>query len=368
MNNPHATVLTINLQHLTHNFNYLKSKIDSDTKFMAVVKATAYGSDAITIAKHLETLGADYFAVAYAAEGVALREAGIQTPILVLHPQPLNFKTLIAYKLEPNLYSFRVLKDFIAVAEQNDLKEYRVHLKFNTGLNRLGFDPADISLIFELINKTTSVKIASLFSHLAASEDHNERTFTLQQIATFKELSHNFISLLGYTPILHQSNTSGILNYPEAHFSMVRTGIGLYGYGNDPLFDTKLKPIASLTSSISQIHTLQSGESLGYNRAFIAQQTTKTATIPIGHADGINRIYGNQKGFVYINGQKAPILGNVCMDMIMVDITNIICQEGDTVTIFDAKTTAASVAENAGTISYELLTSISSRIQRKIIT
>lgn len=363
--NSHATVLTINLQHLTHNFTVLKGKLRKGVKLLAVVKASAYGNDSVAIAKHLETLDVDYFAVAYANEGILLREAGIKTPILVLHPQPLNFDSLIAYNLEPNLYSFQVLRSFLEISAKYTTTAYPIHFKFNTGLNRLGFEPSDIEEIISLIKSNSSVKVASLFSHLAASEDPNETAFTLNQIEVFKKISSLFINSLGYTPLLHQSNTSGILNYPEAHFSMVRTGIGLYGYGNDSKYNSLLKPIATLTSRISQIHTLEKGGSLGYNRAFIASKTTRTATIPIGHADGINRIYGHQRGFVFINNQKAFILGNVCMDMIMVDITSIPCTEGDEVIIFDDTHTAATVAENSGTISYELITSISKRVTRR---
>ncbi|WP_298547201.1 alanine racemase [uncultured Aquimarina sp.] len=367
MSSVKETVLEINLAHLTHNYNYLRSKLKPEVKLLAVVKAAGYGSDALVMAKHLEKIGADYFAVAYVSEGIALREAGIKTLILVLHPQPINFLALIHYKLEPSLYSPRVLREFIAIAETEKQKEYPVHIKFNTGLNRIGFWENDVEYIIDHLNKTNTVKIQSLFSHLAASEDHNEKEFTLNQIDSFKKTASEMISKLGYTPMLHQSNTSGVLNYPEAHFDMVRTGIGLYGYGNDTIYDTELKPVASLKSIISQIHMLEPGETLGYNRAFKADNFTKTATIPIGHADGIGRQYGNKKGFVTILGKKAFIIGNVCMDMIMIDITDIDCKEGDEVIIFDNTSSAAIIAEDAGTISYELLTAISPRVKRIII-
>jgi len=225
------TVLEINLEHLTYNFNYLKSKVAAHVKMLAVVKASGYGSDAVVIAKHLEKIGADYFAVAYASEGVLLREAGIQLPILVLHPQPVNFQKLIENKLEPSLYSTRTLRAFIETAIEQDQKEYPIHIKFNTGLNRIGFGSSDIVDILEKLNTTKSVKVVSMLSHLAASEDHDEIKFTRKQIDSFKKIANQVAEDLGYTPILHQSNTSGILNYPKAHFDMVRTGIGLYGYG-----------------------------------------------------------------------------------------------------------------------------------------
>ncbi|WP_103069215.1 alanine racemase [Aquimarina sediminis] len=361
------TVLQINLAHLTHNFNYLKSKVNPGVKILAVVKASGYGSDASIIAKHLEKAGADYFAVAYVSEGITLRKSGVKTPILVLHPQPVNFKKLIEYQLQPSLYSSRVLSAFIETAAEQNQKDYPVHIKFNSGLNRIGFSKNDVEHILDTLHKTKAIKVAALLSHLAASEDATEKEFTIKQINSFKEMTTQMIDKLGYTPILHQSNTSGILNYPEAHFDMVRAGIGLYGYGNDAKYDSELKPVAGLKSVISQIHELEPGESLGYNRAFIASEFTKTATIPIGHADGISRQYGNKKGFVTIQNKRAYIIGNVCMDMIMVDVTDIDCKEGDEVVIFDSNSSAAQVAEISGTISYELLTAISPRVKRVVI-
>ncbi|WP_010522747.1 alanine racemase [Aquimarina agarivorans] len=360
-----GTVLTINLNNLTHNYEYLRSKINAKVKLLAVVKAVAYGSDAVQIARHLETLGVDYFGVAYAEEGAALRQSGIKTPILVLHPQPHNFKLLLKYKLEPGIYSKRVLTTFAQFCMDNQQENFPVHIKYNSGLNRLGFSDADIPIILDQVEEA-NLSIKSLFSHLAASEDKNERPFTMQQIKRFKQFSGALQSQMMNDPMVHQSNTSGILNYPEAHFSMVRTGIGLYGFGNDAKYDQNLKPVASLTSVISQIHEIPAGGSLGYNRGFIAETTIKSATITLGHADGITRIYGHKKGFVFINGQKAPILGNVCMDMIMVDVTAINCNEGDTVIIFDSEHTAAALAEAAGTISYELITDIGPRVKRII--
>jgi len=362
------TVLQIDLNALKHNFEHLKSKLKSNTKVLAVVKAFAYGSDANEIAMHLQDLNIDYFAVAYVSEGVALRKAGITKPILVLHPIAVNFKTLITYCLEPNLYNAKVLNDFIKIASEEKQSNYPVHIKFNTGLNRLGFDENDIDFVAKTINETSVVKVASLFSHLAASEDLNERVFTLNQIARFNKITEKLIDLLGYKPMLHICNTSGILNYPEAHLDMVRTGIGLYGFGNSEKESKDLVPIATLKTIISQIHHIKQGESVGYNRAFKSELPIKTATLPIGHADGISRIYGKERGFVTINGKKAPIVGNVCMDMIMVNITGIDCQEGDEVIVFGPNTTTAEhLAEAAKTISYELITAISQRVKRLII-
>lgn len=368
MSKAQETVLEIDLSALTHNFNYIKSKLQPQTKFLAVVKAFAYGSDSVEIAKHLQKLKVDYFAVAYAKEGVALRDAGITTPIIVLHPQPINFKTIIERCLEPSIYSTHILNVFIKTAEAQAQKDYPIHIKFNTGLNRLGFKENDADSIVSKLENTSSVKVKSLFSHLAASEDVNEQDFTKRQIESFNAIATAFEDKSGVKPWLHLCNTSGIINYPKAHFDMVRCGIGLYGFGNSALEDKNLIPIASLKSVISQIHTIEKDETVGYNRAYVSNGKEKSATIPIGHADGINRIYGKGNGFVFINGKKAPIIGNVCMDMIMVNVSEIDCKEGDEVIIFNPKHSARNLSESAKTISYEIITAVSQRVKRKFIS
>lgn len=367
MSDIRETVLEIHLKSLEHNYKYLKSKLKPHVKFLAVVKAYAYGSHAEEIAKYLETLDIDYFAVAYTEEGVSLREAGVKKPILVLHPQSVNFQTLIDYNLEPSIYSFKVLNAFIELTKRSNKKDYPIHLKFNTGLNRLGFEDDDIAELYKIITISSSINVRSLFSHMAASEDANENEFTRQQIDRFGLICKHFEARFGHKPMYHMCNTSGILNYPEAHFDMVRSGIGLYGFGNDEIEDTHFKPVAHLKSIISQIHTISKGETVGYNRAYESHSTERVATIPIGHADGLARIYGKGKGFVFINGKKAPTIGNVCMDMIMVNITNIDCLEGDEVIIFDDKHSVEALAHSAGTIAYELLTAISQRVKRQVI-
>lgn len=360
------TALEIDLSALKHNFEYLKSRLQKNTKFLAVVKAFAYGHDAHEIALYLQNLEVDYFAVAYTSEGVELRDAGITKPILVLHPLPVGFSAIIDRCLEPSIYNMKVLKEFIQIATEKNQKNFPIQLKFNTGLNRLGFSENDIEEIQAKLNSSDSVRIESIFSHLAASEDLSEREFMLHQINSFKSISEKFKTVFGYQPMQHMSNTSGILNYPEAHFDMVRSGIGLYGFGNSEKENKHFRPIASLKTVISQIHDISEGESVGYNRAYKSKAPMKTATLPIGHADGIGRPYGNGKGFVIIAGKKAPIVGNVCMDMIMVNITGIDCEEGDEVIVFDASNTADELAHSANTISYELITAISQRVKRII--
>ncbi len=366
MKNNHVTTLEVNLNALKFNLNHFKSKLRQSTEVIAVVKAFAYGSDSIEVAKTIQN-DVSYFAVAYTDEGIALRSAGIHTPILVLHPQFTNLETLIEHCLEPNLYNIRILTAFLSIAKEKNLTSYPIHLKFNTGLNRLGFSETDMNAIISTLKDNKVVSVTSIFSHLVASEDEKERDFTLNQIAQFERISSSFMHHFKFMPKRHMSNTSGVINYPQAHFDMVRLGIGLYGFGNDEHETALLQNVVSLKSVISQIHLIKKGESIGYNRAFIAAKSIKTATIPIGHADGISRKLGNGIGYVSIQNKKAPIIGNVCMDMIMVDITGINCQEGDEVIIFDDQKTVEKLANSSHTISYELITAISQRVKRVMV-
>ena len=357
------TYLSIDLDALVFNFNFFKSKLAAKTKFMAVVKAFAYGHDAIAVAQKLEEEGVDYFAIAYINEGISLRKAGIKTPIVLLHPQENDVANCVKHQIEPNIYSFRILEAFSKVIQETNVSNFGIHLKFNTGLNRLGFTIDDIPELIVKLEKN-KYKVVSVFSHLVASEDHKERDFTLGQIDEYRLLTKQLETRLSYTFIKHLTNTSGTLNYPEAHFDMVRIGIGLYGYANELALTRQLKNVASLYSVISQIHKIKKGESVGYNRSYKASKKTISATIPIGHADGIPRTWGNGVGYVSINGIKANVLGNVCMDMIMVDVTDIICSEGDQVVIFDNQANLIALAKQTGTISYEVLTAISQRVAR----
>ncbi len=361
-NNP--TVLEIKLSSIEHNLNFFRSKLQNSTKILAVVKASGYGSDAVRVAQFLEEQGVDYFAVAYTDEGISLRESGINIPILVLHPQLQNLDLLIRYNLEPNLYSKKIFLSFLKIASDSGVHAYPIHLKFNTGLNRLGFKASDVDFLFMHLKEQRSILVKSIFSHLVASEDENERKFTLEQIKKFQSIAASFESFLGFKPMMHMSNTSGILNYPEAHFDMVRLGLGLYGFTNDIQANLKLKNVLSLKSVISQIHEIEENESVGYNRGFISSKTTRTATIPLGHADGFFRSLGQGKVFVKVNGHKAPVIGNVCMDMIMIDVSDIICKEGDAVIIFDSQQEILEIAFQANTISYEILTAFGNRIKR----
>jgi alanine racemase len=269
--------------------------------------------------------------------------------------------------LEPSLYSPKILREFLAEAKQRQLVNFPVHIKFNTGLNRLGFWESDVEYIQQQLQGRNELKVISIFSHLAASEDENEKEFSQTQISTFGKISREVDQKLGYAPFRHMLNTSGIINYSEAQFEMVRSGIGLYGYGNDAQVDPELKPVATLKTVISQRHKIEPNESVGYNRSYKSDGYRITATLPLGHADGIGRQYGNGKTYVYVQGKKAPIIGNVCMDMIMIDVTDIDCAAGDEVVVFGENCSAEDFAATANTISYEILTAISSRVKRVVI-
>jgi alanine racemase len=361
---PTGTRLEVDLAALEHNFNFLKSRIDKDTLFMAVVKANAYGHGIVQIAQHLQELGTDYFATAYVEEAVQLRDNGITTPILVLHPQPHTLATCIDRCVEPVIYSVQMLENVIAFAKAKSQQAYPIHLEFNTGLNRIGIDPEDQDQVIEKIMATDAVKVKGIQSHLAASEDLAEKEFTTSQIQLFEKIARQVESKLGYSCLKHTDNTSGILNYSNAQYDMVRSGIGLYGYANDLAMDQELQIVGSLKTSISQIREIQKGETVSYNRSFKASHPMKYAVLALGHGDGINRIYGYGNAHVYIHGREAKTLGIICMDMFMVDVTNIDCQVGDDVLIFGEQQTAREMAEHAGTISYELLTGIQSRVPR----
>lgn len=361
------TVLELDLGALQHNYRFLRSKLAPACRMLAVVKANGYGGDATTIALELQELGVDYLAVAYVSEGAFLRDAGVTLPILVLHPQPANFELMVSKCLEPSIYSERLLNLFIQFAQAQKLVAYPVHLKVNTGLNRLGFDPAETVLAATAIQKEDALSLRSAFTHLAASEDSAEKEFTLKQLSAFDAILPALRQKGDDKFFAHATNTSGIINYPQAHYDLVRTGIGLYGYANEASLDKQLKPVMRLKTVISQLHQLKQGESVGYNRGHIAKDAMTIATLPVGHADGLPRALGKGVGSVIVNGKHAPIVGNVCMDMIMVDVTGIACQEGDSVEVFGEQQSAEELAKKAGTISYELLTAVGGRIKRVVL-
>lgn len=360
----HETVLEINLNAISHNLNFYKSKLKPTTKMMVMVKAFGYGNGGFEIAKLLEYHKVDYLGVAFADEGITLKTLGIKLPIMVLNPESTSFASIIQHGLEPEIYSIKGLLSFIKIAESKHINQFPIHIKLDTGMHRLGFTEEQLPELISVLQKTQAVSVKSILSHLAASDDMKLVDFTLGQIKLFEKLSSKLMQELQINPIRHILNTSGISNFTQAQYDMVRLGIGLYGISNDEKEQKFLENVGTLKSVISQLRTIQKGESVGYSRRFIADKQATIATIPIGYADGINRHLGNGTGYVVIKNQKAPIVGSVCMDMLMVDVTSITCTEGDEVIIFGEKLPITTLAKLLNTIPYEIMTGISQRVQR----
>jgi len=332
---------------------------------MAMVKANAYGLGSYEISEFLQHHHIDYLGVAFADEGVELRKKGITTPIVVMNPEQHSYDTIIQYNLEPEIYSFRVLELFYETVQKSGYdKKYPIHIKLETGMHRLGFKEHESDqLIQSLQNK--NLKVQSIFSHLSSSDVPEERDFTLKQLETFNKNSEYIIENLGYQPLRHILNSSGITNYTEYQYDMVRIGIGMLGESPNPEIQKQLHSSVSFKTVISQISMVENGESVGYSRKFKTNHLTKIATIPVGYADGIPRLIGNQVGNVGINKTLAPIVGNICMDMMMINIDDVPhVKEGDLVTVFNAKPSLKEFAGYCKTITYEVLTSISPRVKR----
>jgi alanine racemase len=360
----HETVLEINLNAISHNLNFYKSKLKPTTKMMVMVKAFGYGNGGFEIAKLLEHHKVDYLGVAFADEGITLKKEGILLPIMVLNPETTSFSAIIQHHLEPEIYGMKGLNAFLKIAEQRKLKHFPIHIKIDTGMHRLGFEEENMVELIATLKNNKNVEVRSILSHMATSDEFEQRKFSLSQIELFEKLSSKLMRELQIKPIRHILNTSGISNFPQAQYDMVRLGIGLYGVSNDLDEQKELENVGTLKSVISQIRNIDAGESVGYGRRFIADKPTKIATIPIGYADGISRHWGNGLGFVTINKTKATIIGSICMDMLMVDITAINCKEGDEVILFGESPTVSFIASQLKTIPYEILTSISQRVKR----
>jgi len=358
--------LEIDLAKIEYNFKVLCSKLKSTTKIIPVIKSNGYGSHAILVAKKLITLGVTRFAVASFHEAISLRNAGIKVPIMVFYPNIDNLELIVNNSLEPALYSKSLFNRAQKIISNLGLKKYPVHIKFNTGLNRLGFKYSERKFIIEK-SKLIFFDIVSVYSQLGASENIKPCQYTQGQINIFEKIKKEMKEAIQPKLGFHLLNTSGIFNYPEKQYQAVRPGIGLYGFSNSPIWDKLLKPALSLKAPIIQIHEIDKGESVGYNQSWISKKKSKIAILPLGHADGISRFFGNKKIPVEVNGLMAYIVGNICMDIIMVDVSKIKCIEGDIVTIFGSSNTATIMAEKGGTISYELLSGLSQRIIRNIL-
>ena len=358
----HQTQLEIDLNALIHNLNIFRGLLRPATKIMVMVKAFSYGSGDIEIANLLQYQNVDYLAVAVTDEGVLLRNAGIRTPIIVMNPEQQSFQQIIDYQLEPNIYSIELLESFTKSVIQNGLDEFPVHLKIDTGMNRLGLKTeSEFKKAIHIIQESIHIKIQSVFSHLAASDDKGFDTFTLEQIERFEKAAQVITESFRYKIDRHILNSAGIERFPEKQYEMVRLGIGLYGISNTGL---PLQNIGTLRSTVSQIKKVDSSETVGYSRKGEISVESEIAIVPLGYADGLDRKLGNKNGSVFIRGKRAPIIGNICMDMLMVDVTGLGVKPGEKVEIFGPNIPISEVAEKAGTIPYEILTGISQRVKR----
>ncbi len=360
----HETVLEININSLIHNLNYYRSRLQSSTKIMAMVKATSYGSGGHEIANILQFHHVDYLAVAYTDEGVELRKSGVTLPIMVMNPEVQSFDAMVRYRLEPEIYNFRLLNQLNASLKSTTDEPFRIHLKLDTGMHRLGFEEQEIRELIVRIRNNRQLHVQSIFTHLAASDESEHDGFTNRQIERFVKTSELIQQSFDYPIMRHALNSSGILRFSEAQFEMVRLGIGLYGFAATTHEQQQLQQVATLRTTISQIKNVPANETVGYSRKGILKRETVVATVAVGYADGINRRLSNGVGKMLVNGKLAPILGNVCMDMTMLDITDIPAKEGDEVIVFGPELPVYEMARQLGTIPYEILTGISQRVKR----
>ncbi len=358
----HRTVLEINLNALVHNLNFYRSLLQPQTKVMVMVKAFSYGSGSYEIANELQFQRVDYLGVAYIDEGALLRQSGIRLPIFVMNPDLESFDAMIANNLEPEIYSFEILDTLLQKCRKAGIANIPVHIKLDTGMRRLGFEENEVDRLISRLKQTDAIIVKSIFSHLAASDDKNQDQFTYNQIEKFDKLSNKICKKLKINTLRHILNTSGIERFNANQFDMVRLGIGLYGISEN--YTKNLEPISTLKTRISQIKNLQPSDTIGYGREGKIKAPSCIATIPIGYADGIPRCLGNNKGNVLLHGKTAPFIGNICMDMCMIDISDIPAKTGDEVILFGKKHPISKLAKRAGTIPYEIMTGISQRVKK----
>lgn len=361
----HQTVMEINLNALIHNYKTYQSLLQKETKVMAMVKAFSYGSGSYEVANKLQFEGVDYLAVAYTDEGILLRKNGITLPIMVMNADENSFDQIIEWKLEPEIYNFRTLNKMLEATVAGDHVAYPIHIKLDTGMHRLGFESEDMEALCKILAHHKEVKIASVFSHLAGSEEETLDVFTEHQTKLFKEMTNLIAQHLHYPFLRHLCNSSGIVRHPHLHFDMVRLGLGLYGIDSTKSIKPALRNVSRLKTSIAQIKRISAEDTVGYNRKGIVHRDTVIGTVCVGYADGVPRRLGNGRGFMLLHNTLVPIVGNVCMDMCMLDITDLPeTKEGDTVEIFGEHYNVTEVATCAETIPYEILTGISQRVKR----
>lgn len=360
----HQTVLEIDLNAVSHNLKWYQQQLGRNVKLMAMVKAFSYGSGSYEISSLLQFHKVDYLAVAYADEGVELRKAGIRLPIMVMNAAETGFDNIVQYGLEPELFSFGVLRAFEKYLKDSGISSFPVHIKLDTGMRRLGFEQADIFELCKVLRSVSCFKVQTVFSHLAAGGSEAHDGFTRLQATIFQEGCQQLQQALGYPFIRHIANTGAIHRHKELQLDMVRLGIGLYGVDDDPFVQQELTNVTTLKTTISQVKKVRAGDTVGYNRSGVANRDSVIATVQIGYADGYPRMLGNGVGRMWIRGQLAPVMGNVCMDMTMLDITGIPAAEGDEVIVFGQELPVSELAGWAQTIAYEVLTGISQRVKR----
>lgn len=359
----HETTLDVNLEAIAENLNFYRSFMQPDTKITCMVKASAYGAGSVEIAKTLQDRGVDYLAVAVADEGAELRRAGITTGIIVMNPEMTVFNTLFQYDLEPEVYSFKLLNALVRAAEKQGIQAFPVHIKLDTGMHRLGFNPlTDVPQIIDHLKHQTAIVPRSVFSHFVGSDSPDFDEFSAHQFQIFDKASRQLQQAFPHKILRHICNSAGIERFPERHLDMVRLGLGLYGI--DPIDNRRLHNVTSLRTTILQIRNVPKGDSIGYSRRSFVRRDSRIAAIPIGYADGLNRHLGNRGCYCLVNGQKAPYIGNICMDVCMIDVTDIPCQEGDSVEIFGDNLPVTVLSDVLDTIPYEVLTSVSNRVKR----
>lgn len=358
----HETILEVNLSSIVKNLNHYRSFMKPETKMVCMVKADAYGAGAVEVAKTLQDHNVDYLAVAVADEGVTLREKGITQGIMVMNPEMSSFSALFQYNLEPEIYSFRLLDALISAAEHEGITNFPVHIKLDTGMHRLGFDPAsDIPQLIERLKRQTALIPRSVFSHFVGSDSDDFDEFSEKQYQTFLAAAGQLQEAFPHPILRHICNSAGIERFPERHLEMVRLGLGLYGI--DSYTGRTINNVSTLRTTILQIHDVKAGESVGYSRRTVLERDSRIATLPIGYADGLNRLLGNRKGYCLVGGRKADYVGNICMDVCMIDVTDIPCNEGDLATIFGDGLAPSELADRCGTIPYEVLTGIAPRVK-----
>lgn len=360
----HHTHLRINLKSLRKNIIAHKQVLPEGTKLMAMMKASGYGSGLDKMVQFVDGYGVDYFGVAFVDEGVAVRNAGIAKPIMVMNTEEDNYEACINHRLEPAIFDFQQLDDFISECIYQGVYDYPIHLKIDTGMRRLGFEPDQLGAVLEIIQSQPEVRIKSVYSHLAESDNLRDRRFTEHQIRQFALAVNKIRQVIDYPFEQHILNSPGIENYPTVDFSMARLGIGMYGISANPSFKRKLEPVISWYSVVSQVKRVAAGQSVGYSRSYYCKTDTIVAVVPVGYADGLRRSLSNGAGYLTINGTKCPIIGKVCMDMVMVDATNAKVKVGDEAEIIGPNCPLEKMAELLGTIPYEVMTSISERVHK----